>query len=280
MSVAIDPLHDGHTHSHWCPHGSGDPLRAYLDRAVELGFRRYDVTEHLALPDGFRDPIGPRQCAMLPAEVPLYLADAEPLRAEFAGRLDVRVGFEVDYLGAAQGGWHQAMLELLGPAWDRIDPAATVLSVHFLDEGIVDGTPAMQAALLPAGANTDRVHLRYYAALKSAIQASWRWRGEDLRPRRLGHLTLPRKFVKVRPLEHPEQVAEAAMDVLELVAAEGLELDVNTAGLDKPDCGEIYLTSELYHRARQLGVTMVYGSDAHAPREVGRHRDRLAELVG
>lgn len=277
---AIDPGYDGHTHSHWCPHGSGEHLRGYLERAVALGFTRYAVTEHMALPDGFVDPIAPHECAMWPSEVQPYLADAEALKAEYAGRLQVYVGFEVDWLGSAQGDWHHAMLELLGPVWDRVDPEATLLSLHFLDDGIVDGSAELQAALLPEGANADRVHLRYYAALRSALKASWRWHGRDLRPRRLGHLTLPRKFVKARPLQEPEQVAEAALGVLELAAAEGLELDVNTAGLDKPDCGEIYLSADLYRRARELGMTLVYGSDAHTPREVGRHRERLSTLEG
>ncbi|NUP99949.1 MAG: histidinol-phosphatase HisJ [Armatimonadetes bacterium] len=275
----MDPRFDGHTHGPWCPHGSPQPLDDYLEHAIGAGFRRYAVTEHLPLPVGFVDPMGPRECAMLPAELPRYLAETQAARERFAGRIEVLVGLEIDYLGAAQGGWHAQVLELLGPVTSQLDPEATLLSLHFLDHQVLDGTPAMQQALLPAGASIDALHLRYYATLKSAICASWRWRGRDLRPRRLGHLTLPGKFQRLLPPRDPERILAAAREVLELVAAEGMELDFNTAGLDKPDCGQVYLPEPLLSYAVKLGIPLVFGSDAHAPREAGRHLERAVTMV-
>ncbi len=280
MSAVFDPGFDGHTHTEFCPHGSGEPLAQYLDRAVALGLTKYAVTEHIPLPHGFVDPFGRRECAGEPEELLPYLAEAERQRDAFAGRLDVRVGLEIDYLGAAQGGWHDAILQMLAPVWSRLDPEATILSLHFLANVVIDGTPEMTASgLLAPGEPPDVAHLRYYAVLKSALQASWTCRGVDLRPRRLGHLTLPRKFIKALPLREPERVLDAATEVLDLAIAEGFSLDFNTAGLDKADCGEVYLPEPLLSRAVALGATLVLGSDAHAPSEVGRHRDVAQAMV-
>lgn len=270
-SPPIDPLYDGHTHTGWCPHGSRRPLREYLDRALALGLRRYAVTEHNPLPPGLRDPFGPCQCAAAPATLGPYLDEAEALRDEYAGRLEVLVGLEVDYLGAAQGGYHGELLAMLAPAWPRLDPEATLLSLHFIDGVVIDGTADMTREHLLRGEPPDVAHMRYYAALTSALRASWRFGRRDLRPRRLAHLTLPRKFVRSLPLREPERVLDAATAVLELAVQEGLELDLNTAGLDKPECGEVYLPEPLLGRAKQLGATIILGSDAHDPREVGRH---------
>lgn len=275
----LDALYDGHTHTSWCPHADSAPLRDYLERAVRLGLKRYAVTEHFPLPPGLLDPFGPCQCAGSLATIGPYLDEAETLREEFAGRLTVLVGFEIDYLGAVQGGFHGELLAALAPVWPRLDHDATIVSVHFLDGGVVDGTAALTRSLLRAGETVDAIHLRYYRALQSALTASWRFGRRDLRPRRVGHLTLPNKFIRELPLHEPERVLDAATAVLELVAREGLELDLNTAGLSKPGCGELYLPEPLLSRAVELGIPLVLGSDAHEPSRVAAHFDLALTAV-
>jgi len=151
--------------------------------------------------------------------------------------------------------------------------------VHFLGDGIVDGSPFHTRSLLAPGESVDAVHLRYYAALEEALTVSWRRGGRDLRPRRVSHLTLPRKFIADLPLAEPERVEAAARRVIERVATEGLELDLNTAGLDKPSCGEIYLPETLLAYALALGIPLVFGSDAHKSADVGRHHDLALQLL-
>ena len=276
--VRFDPLFDGHTHSHFCPHGSREPLQGYLDRAVELGLRRLAVTEHIPAPTGFVDPIGANECYGPISDLGPYLDECERLREAYADRLELLIGLEIDWLGDAQGGWHEPLLDLLATVWHRLDHEATLLSLHFLGDTAVDGTPELSMRIAP-GQPPDAYHLAYYAALQRAIGASWQRGGLDLRPRRIGHLTLPRKFQKALPLREPERVAEAELATLELIAAEGLQLDVNAAGLDKPDCGEIYVPEPLLGRAIELGVELVFGSDAHAPRGVGKHLDRVKAAI-
>lgn len=279
MRKLFDPNYDGHTHTSWCPHAARNPLREYLDQAVELGLTRYAVTEHIPLPAGFVDPLGEYECAGPIAELPRYLDQAAALRDEYADRLRLYVGLEIDYLGGAQGGWHGDLLALLGKVHHRLDAEATLLSLHFIDEVVVDGYPEVTQRLIPSGGTVDDCHVRYYRLLRSALRASWKWGRLDLRPRRVGHLTLPRKFLRVLPLAEPERVWDEATRTLELIAAEGLQLDYNTAGWDKPDCGEAYLPEPLLSRAIELGVELVLGSDAHRPDDVGRYRDRAVEAV-
>lgn len=44
---------DGHTHTHYCPHGSGEETAKYIEQAIELGFDLYVFTEHQPLPASF-----------------------------------------------------------------------------------------------------------------------------------------------------------------------------------------------------------------------------------
>jgi len=55
---------------------------------------------------------------------------------------------------------------------------------------------------------------------------------------------------------------------------------VNTAGWRKP-VGELYPAPRILERARELGIPVVLGSDAHAPGEVGaRFAEAAALLAG
>ncbi|HVY71735.1 MAG TPA: histidinol phosphate phosphatase, partial [Verrucomicrobiae bacterium] len=54
---------------------------------------------------------------------------------------------------------------------------------------------------------------------------------------------------------------------LQAAAKHGVAIEINTAGLRK-DCKEMYPSRDILKRARQLGVGLTFGSDAHMPAEV------------
>jgi histidinol-phosphatase (PHP family) len=87
----------------------------------------------------------------------------------------------------------------------------------------------------------------------------------------IGHLDLPKKFGHM-----PEGgYLDLAEEALQVIAGQGLALDVNTAGWRKP-ISELYPSPAVLARARQLGIPVVLGSDAHKPSEVGH---RFADAV-
>ena len=60
--------------------------------------------------------------------------------------------------------------------------------------------------------------------------------------------------------------------------AGGVAIELNTAGLRK-DCREIYPNRLLLDMARTAGVPITFGSDAHAPAEVGMDFGRAIDLA-
>ena len=63
---------------------------------------------------------------------------------------------------------------------------------------------------------------------------------------------------------------------------EGMTVEINTSGLRKP-AKEIYPSPPLLEAYRKYNVPVVFGSDAHAPGEVGQDFDQakaLARKVG
>ena len=94
----------------------------------------------------------------------------------------------------------------------------------------------------------------------------------------IGHADLPKKFGNV-----PQQdCGPLFARFLDAAAAKGVAIELNTAGLRK-DCREIYPSRKLLALAHERRMPITFGSDAHAPEEVGMAFDQalaLARSVG
>src|SRR5438309_2092707 len=58
----------------------------------------------------------------------------------------------------------------------------------------------------------------------------------------------------------------------------GVAMELNTSGLRK-DCKEIYPSPQIVRLAAEMGVPITFGSDAHAPNEVGMNFGEAMELA-
>ena len=90
----------------------------------------------------------------------------------------------------------------------------------------------------------------------------------------IGHVDLPKKFGFI-PRRDCTALFEHFLD-----AAKGADvaIELNTAGLRK-DCKEIYPSAHILQLAHERLVPITFGSDAHAPEEVGMDFDRAIELA-
>ncbi len=84
----------------------------------------------------------------------------------------------------------------------------------------------------------------------------------------VGHLLLPDKFRALHPQRAEGEDALVAR-VVEVAAANGYGLDLNSAGLRRPHCRALYLRGAPLALGLRLGTPIVFGSDAHRPDEVG-----------
>lgn len=80
----------------------------------------------------------------------------------------------------------------------------------------------------------------------------------------IGHLDLPKKFCCYPDRDYSHLVRRFLAAAAEADAA----IELNTAGLRK-ECREIYPSRHILELAHQQGVKVTFGSDAHAPEEVG-----------
>jgi len=170
---------DGHTHTEFCKHGSARPLREYAERAAALGFARYTVTEHPPLPANWvDDPALMRELAMDMEELPAYMKAVRAVKEEFAGRLDIRVGLEMDYLHENESFTAAVLAEA-----DRLGLEEAIVSVHYLPGRggmrCVDYTPEdFRENLLSYYGSMERVTDVYFDHVELAVRsaAAWPWR--------------------------------------------------------------------------------------------------------
>jgi histidinol-phosphatase (PHP family) len=265
---------DGHTHTEFCPHGSREATELMIKRAIELGFVSYSLTEHPPLPPGFEDPAPTKDCFIEEDDLEVYFRLARRLKQKFAGQIDLRIGLEVDYIPGYEG-WMRDLLRRCGADLDD-----ALLSIHFMQGRggwrCVDHSPDdFRAGLLEVYGSAEAVHQAYWALVKDALSVDL----GPYKPRRIGHLSLVHKFQKQFPLNHPEHFRPQVEEILDMIKAKNMELDLDAAGLFKPDCQEVYPAPWIIKEAIQRGIPLVYGSDAHSVRGVGQGFDEAQCLM-
>ncbi len=248
-------IHAGHVHTPYCPHGTIDALADYCEAAIRLGIKGITFSEHAPLPPSFSDPTPSKDSAMERKQLERYVEEIERLKQEYAGKLTILTGLEVDYIE----GYEEettAFLKEIGPHLDD-----SILSVHFLkiDSSYIciDYSPEAFAEAVRSLGSVDDVYRQYFATVARSIEA-------DLgryKPKRIGHITLVRKFRK--QFEPSASFEREIANLLALIKKHSYELDYNGAGVVKPLCGETYPCETIAERAAQLGIPLVYGSDAH-----------------
>ena len=256
---------DGHTHTRFCYHGSDAAQELYIDRAVELGFQRYTISEHPPLPAGLvPDEKLFAELAMPPEELPAYMAFAKDIKQRYEGKIDITVGLELDYLPGQLD-----FTERIVDEWHQ-DLEDVVYSVHYLP-GVggtrcIDFTPDdFRTNLLAHYGTIESLVNEYYDHVEAAIAFAAKL---PMRTR-LGHINLIEKFRSELPEIKEELIRRRLEGILPLLAKSSVGIDVNTAGMRVATCGKPYVPGWFLAECRKLGIPCVYGSDSHKPDHVG-----------
>jgi histidinol-phosphatase (PHP family) len=250
----VQGLPDYHVHTFRCGHAGGSS-RDFVLAAIGRGLSEIAFTDHIPLyflPDGQRDP----KLAMREDQFEGYVSEVESLRAEFEGRIVVRLGLEADY---AEGREEDLALWLSRADWDLV-----LGSVHWVAGGWIDDPSSSPARFAKEG--VEFLYDEYYRLLARAAGSGL----FDV----LTHFDLPKKHGH-RP-ELPRASAEDA--AIAATKTAGCAVEISSAGLRKP-VAEPYPEARLLARIVAAGIPVTFSSDAHAPAEVGRGYDRTLALA-
>ncbi len=230
---------DYHMHTPLCRHATGEPGE-YAARAVAIGLAEIGFSDHSPMrQDDFDD------WRMRFDQLDEYVEQVGKTQADFP-QLTIRLALEVDFL-PGQEDWIRELAAR--HPWDYF-----IGSVHYVsDQWDIDNPKKISHW---NGREPFEVWSAYFERLTLAAESGL----FDI----IGHVDLPKKFGH-RPQRDCTPLHRRFLDAAK---EHNCALELNTAGLRK-DCREIYPGRQILQLAFQSGVPIVFGSDAHAPGEVG-----------
>ena len=239
-------MYDSHMHTPLCKHARG-PLSDYAKQAEARGLRGITFTCHSPMPFGWNPA-----ARMSIHQLPQYIDMVAETRAQFAGRVDVRLGMESDYLPGME-------------SW--IDDLHRQADFSYILGSVHPQTEEYKSIYL-----TESTRLAYEASYFENLANAAETGLYDC----LSHPDI----VKI---VHPKQYdvadhLDAIRRVLDRIARSGVAMELNTSGLNKP-YPEMNPGREILDEMALRGIPVVLGSDAHDAWRVAADFDKALDLL-
>lgn len=267
---------DSHTHSIFCKHGSGEETGLMIEKAIELGFTKYSISEHAPLPEALMpDPAQRSEFTLLESEVDDYFSHIDDLKRLYGDRIEILKGLEIDYLS----GFEQYTFDFIKNYENDLEDL--ILSLHCIEgkSGLrsVDYTPAdFEDGLLDYYGSINAVYHQYWETIKKMLSIDFSFS----KTRRIGHIGLIHKFFSHYPSVSPEMITPDFFEnIFALVKNNGWTLEFNAAGMSKGFTGNAYLTEPMLYCCKKFDIEILYGSDAHGSDMVGKYYDTYLEML-
>jgi len=239
-------------HTPRCNHAIGS-VAEYADAALLLGLEEIGMSDHSPMPGDYD-----KAWRMDRSELAGYLHEVAEARAAFDGRLRIKTGLEADYHPGTED-YVKAMID--AHEWDYI-----IGSVHYIGDWGFDNPDDMSRW---QSCDVEDAYCDYYE-LVAASAASGMF---DI----IGHPDLIKKFGHRPPLDS-RRVHDAEEAMLTAIQKADAALEISSAGLRKP-VGEVYPHARIIARAAEINIPVAFGSDAHAPGEVGHAMDTCLGML-
>ena len=231
-----------HTHTVRCLHAVGTE-RQYIEKAIEKGFKCLGFSDHVPqpFPDGFVSFI-----RMKMDEIPDYIGTLTELREEYKDRIEILIGFEVEYYESI---FPQLMDELRKYPLDYM-----ILGQHHV--------PGEWNGFYSGSATDSEDKLKQYVEM-------------TIKGMRTGHFTYLAHPDLIHYIGDDETYRKHMKDIVTEAISLDMPLEVNLYGfLDERH----YPCDRFFSMASEMGAKFVIGCDAHHP-DVIRQPEEMPEFI-
>jgi histidinol-phosphatase (PHP family) len=240
---------DYHMHTPLCKHAEG-PTNAYVEEAIAKGFSAMGFSEHCPLPDGRSAHV-----RMDEDQLDLYVNEVLRLRDDYFGKMDVRLGIEIDFLEGLESYIEKILAKY---PWDYV-----IGSVHYLDNACTRGSWDKNAKDIRA------LYSEYFLLLQKLVCSGLC----DI----IAHFDLPKRT----GFPPTDAERDAISETLREIRSQNLVVEINTSGyrhveLRKP---EPYPNFDVISEAISLGIPLCVNSDAHKPGDVGANFGEIERFL-
>lgn len=250
-----------HSHCSFCDGRA--PLEEFVKEAVRQGFTSYGVSSHAPLPFSTR-------WTMERGDVPVYLAEVESLKRQYASEIELYAGMEIDYLNEESNPSIPYFREL--PLDYRI---GSVHMLESLDGEIIDIDVSKErfSVLLPLYFGNDLRALvnRYYDKLMRMVELG----GFDI----VGHadkISYNASYCLSGVLDQ-DWYAKRIHEYFVLIAQKGLIVEINTKAYDTT--GTFFPNIRHFPLLKELHIPVQVNSDAHFPERINNGRPEALQAL-
>lgn len=240
---------DYHMHTPLCRHAVGEPVE-YAAHAVKMGLKEIGMSDHSPMP---RDDFD--EWRMRFDQLDEYVEKVRRAQREYP-QLHIKLSLEVDYIP----GYEDWIMQLAARhPWDYL-----IGSVHYVSESWDLDNPQKLSEWRKR--DPFEVWTAYFERLTMAAESQL----FDI----IGHADLCKKFCFIPT----QDCTHLFKTFLQAAGRNDVAIEINTAGLRK-DCKEMYPSPEIVRLAADYNVPLTFGSDSHAPEEVGMAFDQAIALA-
>jgi histidinol-phosphatase (PHP family) len=235
---------DLHNHTPLCNHANGTP-KEYILKAINDGIDIFGFSDHAPMDFDKKYRMSFEQMAT-------YEKEILDLKKEFSDKIDIRLGYEVDFLpGFIDNRVLDANVDYL------------IGSVHFINKWGFDNPEFIGEY---KNKNIDEIWQEYFNLIK------------DMAKSRLfqivGHLDL----IKVFNFKPKKDIRLIAKDAINEIKKANMAVEINTAGFRKP-VKEQYPSLELLELVYEKDIPITFGSDAHKIEQIGYKYKDILETI-
>ena len=237
-----------HTHTFRCGHASGTDDQMVLS-AIEAGFELLGFSDHMPYPE-----LHLPTCRMFYDQRQEYVDSMAKLKVKYQDRIQLRFGYEAEYLED-----HQELLEQLHGEVDYL-----ILGQHVT---AIETNPAYELVYDYDAYNNDEDVLFYAGQIEKAVATGW-----------FSLIAHPDYFMLGRRTFTPA-CAEAAQRICAVSAKTGSPLEINLNGVHygkheyristtdpaSTETAYAYPFRKFWEIAAAMRCPVCYGWDAHAP---------------
>lgn len=251
----MDNLTNYHSHCDFCDGHA--PMEAFVQEAINKGFRAYGISSHAPFPI-------PNSCNMHRERMACYLGEFNRLKQIYSSQIELYIGLEIDFLDDTFNPSIDYFREL--PLDYRIG------SVHYIvtSDGTpidTDGSPDRFRGYVDTffDGDVDEAVRRFYRSSFRMIELG----GFDF----LGHLDkIGLNASLYRPgLDGEPWYKKLVSGYLEEIAARDLLVEVNTKAWEPR--GRFFPHRDYFEQMKALGIRVVVNSDTHYPEKINSGRE-------
>jgi len=235
---------DLHNHTPLCNHATGSP-REYVLKAIKNKIDIFGFSDHAPMDFDKKYRMDFKQMAT-------YEKEILDLKKEFSKKIDIRLGYEVDFLpGFIDKRVLNAKVDYL------------IGSVHFINKWGFDNPEFIGEY---KNKNIDEIWQEYFNLVKDMAKSGLF--------QIVGHLDL----IKVFNFKPKKDIRLIAKEAIKEIKKANMAVEINTAGFRKP-VKEAYPSIELLELIYENNIAITFGSDAHKIEHIGYEYETALNLA-